>query len=92
MPAKTNRFSVRLEPEDSAMLQQLATSSGVSVSDVLRRMIRETYQLRLATMQTRSGFGFALGGLGLAEPQPPPAPKRAVKKKAAAKKTPARKH
>lgn len=83
MPAKTERLSVRLAPEDAAMLQQLARATSLGASDVLRQLIRDAYSKQLAKLQTRSGFGFALGGLT--------APAKAPGKRTAPAKEPPRK-
>ena len=63
MAAKTQQMSVRLEPRESAMLRQLARALGESKSDVLRALIHEAYQKKLAKLSTRAGFGFAPSGL-----------------------------
>lgn len=57
------------------MLQQLAAAAGLGTSDLLRQLIRDAYKKQLAKMQTRSGFGFALGGLSRQASKKPPAKK-----------------
>ncbi len=58
------------------MLQQLARASGLGTSDVLRQLIRDAYKKQLSKLQTRSGFGFALGGLSAPAAKKRPAKKR----------------
>ena len=41
--ARTRRAQVLMEPEEYAILERLAEERGVSVSDLIRAAVRETY-------------------------------------------------